>query len=64
MRCTGSLQVVKQYNMYKQLQKLHGRNIVFISSQAVSCPFTEVLGHSRASRKQEIEQINVGKKLN
>ena len=50
--------------MYKQLQKLHGRNIVFISSQAVSCPFTEFLGHSRVSRKQEIEQVNVGKKLN
>ena len=58
MRCTGSLQVVKQYNMYKRLQKLQGRILVFISAKAVSYPFLEFLGHSRASQKHEIEQMN------
>ena len=44
--------------MYKQQQKLQGRNLVFISFQAVSYPLLEFLGHCRVSRKKEIEQIN------
>ena len=44
--------------MYKRLQKLQGRILVFISAKAVSCPFLEFLGHSRASQKHEIEQMN------
>ena len=44
--------------MYKRLQKLQGRIVVFISAKAVSYPFLEFLGHSRASQKHEIEQMN------